>query len=279
MAVGSHGICMQMGASTPPFAVHTHIPRGSYHGSPASPRESVRPLGAGIPPLMIATALTGHAPPRGQTSPRGATATTSPASATPVTGDTTATRPRGGSPVENATLNRSYSPHYPPPSLPVGASIPHPATSHQHGSNNALGITPPADKTAPHPHPHAKARRTHPACTPTPIRSGGKHTPEAPTSCGGAWAGGSHPPHSGTRRGRGDAQSSIRMHLWGRLHGPMHAGGHITGTLSIVEADKIGRPGGNSRWVCRSERYHRRYARYTHTSREGYSLNRTLIPQ
>lgn len=87
---------------------------------------------------------------------RGATVITSSASAIPVVGDTIATRPRGGFSVDNATSNRSSSPHYLLPSIIAGAAIPHLAASHQYGSNNPSGINSSVDKIAFYPYFYVK---------------------------------------------------------------------------------------------------------------------------
>nr|QJH92085.1 apocytochrome b [Podocarpus macrophyllus] len=144
------------GASMFSIVVYVHIFRGSYYASYDSPREFVRCLGVVIFLLMIVTAFTGYALPRGQMSFWGATVITSLASAIPVVGDTIVTRLWGGFSVDNATLNRFFSLHYSPPFIPVGASPPHPAALHQYGSNNPLGVHPKMDKIAFHPYSYVK---------------------------------------------------------------------------------------------------------------------------
>nr|QXE43803.1 apocytochrome b [Cephalotaxus sinensis]BDG69799.1 apocytochrome b [Cephalotaxus harringtonia var. wilsoniana] len=144
------------GASMFSIVVYPHIFRGLYYASYDSPREFVWCLGVVISPLMIVTASTGHALPRGQMSFRGATVITSSASAIPVVGDTTVTWLWGGFPVDNATLNRFSSPHYSLPFIPVGASLLHLAALHQYGSNNPLGVHSKMDKIAFYPYFYVK---------------------------------------------------------------------------------------------------------------------------
>nr|QJH91936.1 apocytochrome b [Hesperocyparis glabra] len=144
------------GASMFSIVVYLHIFRGLYYASYDSPREFVWCLGVVISPLMIVTASTGHALPRGQMSFRGATVITSSASAIPVVGDTIVTWPWGGFPVDNATLNRFFSPHHPLPFIPVGASPLHLAALHQYGSNNPLGVHSKMDKIASYPYSYVK---------------------------------------------------------------------------------------------------------------------------
>nr|UQM88486.1 cytochrome b [Sphagnum subsecundum] len=134
------------GASMFFIVVYLHIFRGLYYGSYASPRELVWRLGVVILLLMIVTAFIGYVLPWGQMSFWGATVITSLASAIPVVGDTIVTWLWGGFSVDNATLNRFFSPHYLLPFIIAGAAILHLAALHQYGSNNPLGINSSVDK-------------------------------------------------------------------------------------------------------------------------------------
>ncbi|CAK9856899.1 unnamed protein product [Sphagnum jensenii] len=86
----------------------------------------------------------------------GATVITSLASAIPVVGDTIVTWLWGGFSVDNATLNRFFSPHYLLPFIIAGAAILHLAALHQYGSNNPLGINSSVDKIAFYPYFYVK---------------------------------------------------------------------------------------------------------------------------
>nr|QXE43979.1 apocytochrome b [Gnetum montanum]BDC46349.1 apocytochrome b [Gnetum hainanense] len=144
------------GASMFFIVVYLHIFRGLYYASYGSPREFVWCLGVVIFLLMIVTAFIGYVLPWGQMSFRGATVITSSASAIPVVGDTIVTWLWGGFSVDNATLNRFFSLHHLPPFIPVGASLLHPAASHQYGSNNPLGVHSKMDRIAPYPYFYVK---------------------------------------------------------------------------------------------------------------------------
>jgi ubiquinol-cytochrome c reductase cytochrome b subunit len=140
------------GASMFFIVVYTHMFRGLYYGSYASPRELVWCSGVVILLLMIVTAFMGYVLPWGQMSLWGATVITSLASAIPIVGDTIVTWLWGGFSVDNATLNRFYSLHYLLPFLIAGASIVHIAALHQYGSNNPLGVNGAVDKVRFHPY-------------------------------------------------------------------------------------------------------------------------------
>ncbi len=127
------------GASMFFIMVYTHMFRGLYYGSYASPREVVWCLGVVILLLMILTAFIGYVLPWGQMSFWGATVITSLASAIPIVGDSIVTWLWGGFSVDNATLNRFFSLHYLLPFVIAGLSILHIAALHQYGSNNPLG--------------------------------------------------------------------------------------------------------------------------------------------
>ena len=144
------------GASMFFLVVYTHIFRGLYYGSYASPRELVWCLGVIILLLMILTAFIGYVLPWGQMSFWGATVITSLASAVPLVGDTLVTWLWGGFSVDNATLNRFYSLHYLLPFIIAGTSLVHIAALHQYGSNNPVGTNSAVDKIAFYPYFYVK---------------------------------------------------------------------------------------------------------------------------
>ena len=144
------------GASMFFLIVYTHIFRGLYYGSYASPRELVWCLGVIILLLMILTAFIGYVLPWGQMSFWGATVITSLASAVPLVGDTLVTWLWGGFSVDNATLNRFYSLHYLLPFIIAGTSLVHIAALHQYGSNNPIGVQSAQDKIAFYPYFYVK---------------------------------------------------------------------------------------------------------------------------
>ena len=144
------------GASMFFLVVYTHIFRGLYYGSYASPRELVWCLGVIILLLMILTAFIGYVLPWGQMSFWGATVITSLASAVPLVGDTLVTWLWGGFSVDNATLNRFYSLHYLLPFIIAGTSLVHIAALHQYGSNNPIGTNSSVDKIAFYPYFYVK---------------------------------------------------------------------------------------------------------------------------
>ena len=144
------------GASMFFLVVYTHIFRGLYYGSYASPRELVWCLGVVILLLMILTAFIGYVLPWGQMSFWGATVITSLASAVPLVGDTLVTWLWGGFSVDNAALNRFYSLHYLLPFIIAGTSLVHIAALHQYGSNNPIGTNSSVDKIAFYPYFYVK---------------------------------------------------------------------------------------------------------------------------
>ena len=144
------------GASMFFLVVYTHIFRGLYYGSYASPRELVWCLGVIILLLMILTAFIGYVLPWGQMSFWGATVITSLASAVPLVGDTLVTWLWGGFSVDNAALNRFYSLHYLLPFIIAGTSLVHIAALHQYGSNNPIGSNALVDKIAFYPYFYVK---------------------------------------------------------------------------------------------------------------------------
>ncbi len=86
----------------------------------------------------------------------GAIVITSLVSAIHVVGDIIVTWLWGGFFVDNATLNRFFSPHYLLPFIIVGAAILHIVALHQYGSNNPLGINSSVDKIVFYPYFYVK---------------------------------------------------------------------------------------------------------------------------
>jgi ubiquinol-cytochrome c reductase cytochrome b subunit len=76
----------------------------------------------------------------------GATIIRSLASVILVVGDTIVTWLWDGFSIDNATLNRFFSPHYLLPFIITSVTILHLATLHQYGSNNPFGINSSVDK-------------------------------------------------------------------------------------------------------------------------------------
>lgn len=144
------------GASMFFIVTYTHMARGLFFGSYASPRELLWCVGVVILLLMILTAFIGYVLPWGQMSFWGATVITSLASAIPVVGDTIVSWLWGGFSVDNATLNRFFSLHYLLPFAIAGLSVVHLAALHQYGSNNPMGVTSAADKVALYPYFYVK---------------------------------------------------------------------------------------------------------------------------
>ena len=101
------------GASFFFIVVYIHMFRGLYYGSYKAPRELLWMLGVVIFLLMMATAFMGYVLPWGQMSYWGATVITNLFSTIPWVGDAIVTWLWGGFSVDNPTLNRFFSLHYP----------------------------------------------------------------------------------------------------------------------------------------------------------------------
>lgn len=144
------------GASMFFIVVYSHMFRGLYFGSYASPRELTWIAGVAILLLMIITAFIGYVLPWGQMSFWGATVITSLASAIPVVGNSIVTWLWGGFSIDNATLNRFFSLHYLLPFVIAGLTIVHLAALHQYGSNNPLGANSKVDRIPFYPYFYVK---------------------------------------------------------------------------------------------------------------------------
>jgi len=128
------------GASAFFIVVYSHMFRGIYYGSYATPRGHLWASGVIIFLLMMATAFMGYVLPWGQMSFWGATVITNLFSAIPVIGGSIVEWLWGGFSVDNATLNRFFSLHYLLPFLITGLVLAHLTLLHTSGSNNPLGI-------------------------------------------------------------------------------------------------------------------------------------------
>jgi len=128
------------GASAFFIVVYSHMFRGIYYGSYATPRGHLWASGVIIFLLMMATAFMGYVLPWGQMSFWGATVITNLFSAIPVIGGSIVEWLWGGFSVDNATLNRFFSLHYLLPFLITVLVLAHLTLLHTSGSNNPLGI-------------------------------------------------------------------------------------------------------------------------------------------
>lgn len=129
------------GASMFFIIVFTHIFRGLYYTSYASPRQYVWVVGVILLLLMIITAFLGYVLPWGQMSFWGATVITNLVTAIPFIGNDIVLWLWGGFSINNATLNRFFSLHYLLPFLILGLSAVHAILLQYYGSNNPLGVT------------------------------------------------------------------------------------------------------------------------------------------
>lgn len=129
------------GASMFFIIVFTHIFRGLYYTSYASPRQAVWVVGVLLLLLMIVTAFMGYVLPWGQMSFWGATVITNLVTAVPVVGTDIVLWLWGGFSVGNATLNRFFSLHFLLPFLIVALAAIHVILLQYYGSNNPLGVT------------------------------------------------------------------------------------------------------------------------------------------
>jgi ubiquinol-cytochrome c reductase cytochrome b subunit len=140
------------GASLFSMAVYIHIGRGIYHGSYTKPRILLRNVGVIIYFIMMGTAFLGYVSPWGQMSFWAATVITNTSSSIPYLGTDPVYYVRGSFSVDNATLNRFFALHFTLPFILAALIFIHSPPSHQHGSNNPLGISSNIDKSPSHPY-------------------------------------------------------------------------------------------------------------------------------
>nr|AFJ42315.1 cytochrome b [Lepisosteus osseus] len=138
------------GASFFFICIYLHIARGLYYGSYLY--KETWNIGVLLLLLVMMTAFVGYVLPWGQMSFWGATVITNLLSAFPYIGDTLVQWIWGGFSVDNATLTRFFTFHFPMPFVIMGTTMLHLLFLHETGSNNPTGLNSDADKVTFHPY-------------------------------------------------------------------------------------------------------------------------------